>query len=142
MLHSNNTVIDITDHIADEMRKNVVKSVIEAKLPLSLLIDEIPTLSQKSCLIRLIRLHWLPNRQHVDFKVALLTYSIRYSGEPQHLNSLLMDNKPTRSVRCVEEYLLVVSRTKLSSTSRAFSVAAPKLWNTCHLTLETQYVNI
>ena len=36
------------------------------------------------------RLHWLPIRQRVDFKIALLTYSIRYSGEPQHLNSLLM----------------------------------------------------
>ena len=75
------------------------------------------------------RLHWLPIRQRVDFKVALLTYSIRYSDEPQHLNSLLMDYKPNRSLRSAEEYLLVVPRTKLSSTSRAFSVAAPKLWD-------------
>ena len=37
------------------------------------------------------RLHWLPIRQRVDFTVALLTYSIRHSGEPQHLNPLLMD---------------------------------------------------
>ena len=29
------------------------------------------------------RLHWLPIRQRVDFKVALLTYSIRHSREPQ-----------------------------------------------------------
>ena len=76
-----------------------------------------------------MRLHWLPIRQRVDFKVALLTYSIRYSGEPQHLNSLLMDNKPTRSLRSAEGHLLVAPRTKLSSNSRAFSVAAPKLWN-------------
>ena len=75
------------------------------------------------------RLHWLPICQCVDFKVALLTYSIRYSGEPQHLNSLLMDYKPTRSLRSAEEHLLVVPRTKLSSTSQAFSVAAPKFWN-------------
>ena len=72
------------------------------------------------------RLHWLPIRQLVDFKIALLTYAIRYSGELQHLNSLPMDYKPTRSLRFAEEHLLVVSRTKLSSTSRAFSVAAPK----------------
>ena len=75
------------------------------------------------------RLHWLPIRQRVDFKFALLTYSIRYSGEPQHLNSLLMDYKPTRSLRSAEEHLLVVPRTTLSSTSRAFCVPAPILWN-------------
>ena len=71
----------------------------------------------------------LPIHQRVDFKVTLLTYSIRYAGEPQHLNSLLMDYKPTRSLRSVEEHLLVVPRTKLSFLSRAFSVAAQKLWN-------------
>ena len=43
--------------------------------------------------LSLKRLHWLPIRQRVDFKVALLTYSIRHSGEPQHLNSLLMGDK-------------------------------------------------
>ena len=79
------------------------------------------------------RLHWLPISQRVDFKVALLTHSIRYYGEPQHLNSLRMDYKPTRSLRSAEEHLLVVPRTKLSSTSRAFSVAAPKLWNNLSL---------
>ena len=45
------------------------------------------------------------------FKVALLTYSIRHSGEPQHLNSLLMDYKPTGSLRSAEGHLLVVPRT-------------------------------
>ena len=75
------------------------------------------------------RRHWLPIRQRVDFKVALLTYLVHYSGEPQHLNSLQMDYKQTRSLRSAKEHLLVVPRTKLSSTSRAFSVAAPKLWN-------------
>ena len=36
-----------------------------------------------------------PICQRVNFKVTLLTYSIRHSGEPDHLNSLLMDYKPT-----------------------------------------------
>ena len=83
--------------------------------------------------LSLKKLHWLPIRQRVDFKVALFTYSIRHFGEPQHLNSLLMDYKPTRSLPSAEEHLLVVPRTKLSFTSRAFSVAAPKLWNTLPL---------
>ena len=44
-----------------------------------------------------------------------------------------MDYKPTRTLRSAEENLPFVPRTKLSSTSRAFSVAAPKLWNTLPL---------
>ena len=62
--------------------------------------------------------------RYVNVSIWRLTYSIRFSGEPQHLNSLLMDYKPTRSLRPAKEHLLVVPRTKLSSTSRAFSVAA------------------
>ena len=69
------------------------------------------------------------DRSTCRFQDWTLTYSIRYSGEPQHLNSLLMDYKLTRSLRSAEEHLFVVPRTKSSSTSRAFSVAAPKRWN-------------
>ena len=56
------------------------------------------------------RLHWLPIRQRVHFKDALLTYSIRYSGESQHMNSLLVDYKSTRSLQSAEEHLLIVPR--------------------------------
>ena len=82
-------------------------------------LSRVVTLTRKRNHIQssLKRLHWLPIRQRVDFKVALLTYSIRYSGEPQHLNSLLMDYKPTRSLRSAEEHLLVVSRTKFHFSS-------------------------
>ena len=54
---------------------------------------------------------------------------VHSSSLSKHLNSLLLDYKPNRFLRSAEEHLLVVSRTKLSSTSQAFSVAAPKLWN-------------
>ena len=76
----------------------------------------IVTLTRKRDQIRpsLKRLHWLPIRRRVDFKVALLTHSIRHSGKLQHLNSLLIDYKPTKSLRSAEEHL----RTKLSSTSQ------------------------
>ena len=46
------------------------------------------------------------------------------------------DYKPTRSLRSAEEHLLVVPRTTLSSTSRAFSVAGQTLWN--NLPLDTR----
>ena len=76
------------------------------------------------------KLHWLPTRQRVDFMFALLTYSIRHFGEPQHRNSLLMYYKPSRSLRTAEGHLLVVSGTKPSSTFRAFIIVASNPSNT------------
>ena len=55
MLHSNVVAADIVSHIADEMKKKLVKSIIEAKLPFSILIDESTSLSQKSCMIVYVR---------------------------------------------------------------------------------------
>ena len=68
------------------------------------------------------RLHWLPIRQRVNYEVAMLTYTIRLFG--------LIDYRPTRTLRSADEHLLVEPRTKLYSADRAFSAAAPKLWNT------------
>ena len=75
-------------------------------------------------------MHVLPIRQRVNYKVVMLTYAIRLSGEPHHLNAMLIDYRPTRTLRSADEHLLAEPRTKLCSADRAFSVAAPKLWNT------------
>jgi len=55
MLHSNNAATDTADHIADEMRRKLLQSVVDAKLQFSVLIDESTSLSQKSCLIVYLR---------------------------------------------------------------------------------------
>ena len=44
------------------------------------------------------RLHWLPIRYHVDYKLARLTYKIHLSGEPPDLLSQLVDYTPVRSL--------------------------------------------
>ena len=85
------------------------------------------------------RLHWLQIHQRVNYKVAMLTYTIRLSGEPHHLNAMLIYYRPTRTLRSADELLLVIPRTKLCSADRAFSVAAPKLWNT--LPADIRYSN-
>ena len=84
-------------------------------------------LSTSSRLLK--RLHWLPNRRRV--KVVILTYAIRPCSEHQHLNSLLTDYRPTRSLRSAEEHLLVKPRTTSYSTSRAFSVFASNFGALC-----------
>ena len=76
----------------------------------------------------LMRLHWLPIRQRVEYKVSLLSYTIQQTSEPTHISALLIEHVSTRNLRSSERSDLEFTRTKLALASRAFSVAAPRTW--------------
>ena len=44
-------------------------------------------------------LHWLPVRERIDFKVALLAYKVQTTSTPPYLDSLLHRHISTRSLR-------------------------------------------
>ena len=80
------------------------------------------------------RLHWLPNRARIDFKILLLTYNSLNGEAPEYINELLTKYKPLRNLRTSTQNLLVVpSSTSKSYGDRAFMVIAPKLWNSIPL---------
>ena len=69
-------------------------------------------------------LHWLPVEQRIIFKILCLLLC------PSYISDLLETYKPTRSLRSSSRNLLMIPRSRLKSYGdRAFSVAAPKLWN-------------
>ena len=35
------------------------------------------------------RLHWLPVKHRIDYKIAAVTFKVRQTGEPAYLNSLI-----------------------------------------------------
>jgi len=76
-------------------------------------------------------LHWLPVSQRIEFKVAALTYKIRSTSRPAYLHSLLSNHisGSTATLRSASRLFLYVPRTRTVYGSRAFSVAAPTLWN-------------
>jgi len=45
------------------------------------------------------QLHWLPVKQRIDYKLAVLTNKARQSGSPSYLASLISDYVPSRSGR-------------------------------------------
>ena len=75
------------------------------------------------------RLHWLPVRQRVTYKIATLVYNIRRSREPDYLYSIFEDCTHTRHLRSANTQRLCVPRTKLKTGERAFSIAEPRVWN-------------
>ncbi len=75
-------------------------------------------------------LHWLPVRYHVDFKIIFLIFKSLNGLAPPYLSDLLTEHCPVVSLRSSNQRLLRVPKSKLKSRGdRAFSVAAPRLWN-------------
>ncbi|XP_010792557.1 uncharacterized protein, partial [Notothenia coriiceps] len=76
-------------------------------------------------------LHWLPVRQRIHFKVLLITYKALNNQAPPYLTDLLHHHTPSRCLRSSEANLLSIPTRTNHRTwgDRAFSVAAPSLWN-------------
>ena len=74
------------------------------------------------------RLHWLPIRYRIMFKIALITFKSLRGDSPTYLTELLDTATNTRNTR--SRNILKKPRTKLKSAGdRSFSVAAPTVWN-------------
>ena len=77
----------------------------------------------------LIDLHWLPVQQRIQFKVLLVTFKALHDEAPQYISDLIETHKPQRTLRSGDKYLLCVPRSRTRYGDRAFSKAAPLLWN-------------
>ena len=78
----------------------------------------------------LASLHWLPVHFRVHFKILLFVFKSLNGLAPLYLSELLHPYASTRSLRSANQLLLEIPRTKRKLRGdRAFSVAAPTLWN-------------
>jgi len=67
-------------------------------------------------------LHWLPVKQRIDYKVAVVTFKAQSTGVPAYLASLVDNNVPTRTLRSADQFLLCSPTVKLACSREAFSV--------------------
>ena len=74
-------------------------------------------------------LHWLPTRQRIHIKLALLAYKARHSVLPSCLDNLLLDHHLTLKLRSSSAHLLLTPAVTSTFTSRAFVVSVPAVWN-------------
>ena len=76
------------------------------------------------------KLHWLPISLRIVFKILLITYKSLHGDAPTYLSDLLVPYIPSRALRSHKEGTLRIPKTKLVTFGdRAFSKAAPLLWN-------------
>ena len=74
-------------------------------------------------------LHWLPVRQRVIYKTALITYKALKTGQPVYLRDLLHYHQPAHTLRSSSQLLLYQPAARINFQSKAFSIAAPTIWN-------------
>jgi len=76
------------------------------------------------------KLHWLPVRQRINFKILSITYKSINDMAPEYLCEFLSIRKSSRKLRSSSQMLLQVPVCRLKSCGDcAFSVASPTLWN-------------
>ena len=88
----------------------------------------------------LYKLHWLPVRQRIQYKMLLITYKCYYNQGPDYLKDLLTKHVPSRKLRSENQKLLVPPdhfARLVAYGDRAFVRAAPSLWNNLPLTLRS-----
>ena len=82
-------------------------------------------------------LHWLPVEHRIKYKILLLTYKALNGHAPQYLAALISKYVPPRPLRSEDHYLLNSPRWRLETFGkRAFSKAAPTLWNPLPLSVK------
>ena len=75
-------------------------------------------------------LHWLPVQERVIFKILLLTYKALNNLTPSYISELVKRYIPSRNLRSSTSNRLVKVPYNLKTYGfRAFSSAAPALWN-------------
>ncbi len=75
-------------------------------------------------------LKWLPVRFRIEYKLLVFVFKSLNGLAPTYLDALVKRHTSARSLRSSDQQLLTIPRARLKlKGDRAFSVAAPKLWN-------------
>ena len=88
---------------------------------------------QRDSMDLLKQLHWLPIRQRIVYKIALLVFKCLKGEGPSYLCELLIPYQPTRTLRSKDTCLLCFPDHKTEVGRRAFSYAAPEVWQSIPL---------
>ena len=81
----------------------------------------------------LFKLHWLPVKYRIQYKIGLLTFKAIHFKTPQYLSNLLSIKGNNRfSLRSASNGLILddpTCRYKVTLGDRSFRASAPKTWN-------------
>ena len=79
-----------------------------------------------------LRLHWLPVKARIQFKIATVMHATLNQRGPAYLNNSIKFNREEsgrRHLRSSTTNAAVVMRTRTQFGKRAFSVCSPSIWS-------------
>ena len=86
--------------------------------------------------IILKKLHWLPIKQRIVYKILITTYKAYHSIAPKYICDLITRREYKRELRTNDQMNLVVPFVKRKHFGeRSFSYAAPREWNNLELSI-------
>ena len=74
-------------------------------------------------------LHWLPIYYRIRYKIAIVVYKALHDHAPPYITDLVTVHSPARALRSSQENYLNVPVTRTKLGDRAYSSAAPSVWN-------------
>ena len=83
-------------------------------------------------------LHWLPVHYRIIFKICTISYQALACKQPTYLNSVLTPARNSRELRSTSSNPLYIPRVKTKAGTRAFSVAAPTMWNSLPVSVKSE----
>ena len=77
------------------------------------------------------QLHWLPVKQRIDFKLAVMVYKSLHGFAPSYLSEdcQLVTEVGRWHLRSSDAYMCTAPRTQSQMGDRSFTAAGPRLWN-------------
>ena len=81
----------------------------------------------------LAELHWLPIKHRIQYKIAVTVFKVLTTQQPSYLANIIRFRAASRQLRSCGRNLLHDDRTNLAFADRAFSHAAPAVWNSLPL---------
>ena len=91
-------------------------------------VNEVGT-NRKSVCDFLLVLHWLPIKHRIHYKIAVTVFKVLTTQQPSYLANIIRLRAASRQLRSCGRNLLHDDRTNLAFADRAFSHAAPAVWN-------------
>ena len=94
---------------------------------LARVVTKAPRFSRSTPILK--RLHWLPVKFRIHFKICTITCRTLKDNQPAYLADLLARPKCSKYLRSTNSNRFIVPRIKTKTGSRAFSISGPALWN-------------
>ena len=88
------------------------------------------------------RLHWLPVKFRIHFKICAITFRILKENQRAYLADLHVRSKCSKYIRSTNSNRFVVPRIKTKTGSRAFSISDPALWDALPVPIRNAKTNL